>query len=216
VEATTSSRRGDRTAEVIRRAAIRLFFRHGYEATSLRDLASEVGITVGSLYNHLSSKEDLLYSIMSGVMAELHEGVERAVESHTEPVARLRAAIEFHVSFHATRAQEVVIGNSELRSLAPTRRASVVESRDAYEAVFRRIVEDGVRAKALHAADVRLATYGILAMGTHVADWYSPRGRLSLDEIASVHSDFALRALTTAERQVALRDVLSPAHDGGA
>jgi AcrR family transcriptional regulator len=209
--ATTRTRRGDRTAEAIRQAAIRLFFRHGYEATTLRDLASEVGITVGSVYNHISSKEDLLFSIMSGIMAELQEGTENVLATRKDPADRLRAAVEYHVSFHAERAQEVFIGNSELRSLPLARRGSVIESRDRYEEIFRKIIADGVRKKEFFVSDVRLVTYGILAICTHVADWYKPDGRLSINEVASIYSDFILRALKNPAAQVALGDVLQPA-----
>jgi AcrR family transcriptional regulator len=201
-------RRGDKTAEALRKAAIRLFFEHGYEATTLRHLAAETGITVGSVYNHIDSKEDLLNSIMSGIMRDLLDGMDTALAGVEGPGEQMRTAIEFHVLFHAERAQEVFVGNSELRSLPPVRRAAVIEARDSYEKVFRKILEDGVRAKVFYATDVRLVTYGILAMGTHVADWYRPGGRLSLEEIASVYSDFALRGLTNASAQVALGELL--------
>jgi AcrR family transcriptional regulator len=200
-------RRGDKTADALRKAAIRLFFEHGYEATTLRQLASETGITVGSLYNHISSKEDLLYSIMSGIMRDLLDGMQAALEGTEDPVQQMHAAIEFHVMFHAERAHEVFIGNSELRSLPPVRRATVVEARDTYEKLFRKIIENGVRAKVFHISDVRLVTYGIIAMTTHVADWYRPGGRLGLEEIASVYSDFVLRGLTNPESQVAFGEL---------
>lgn len=200
--------RGDRTAEAIRRAAIRLFCEHGYEATTLREIAADVGRTVGSVYNHIASKEDLLYSIMSGIMRDLIEDMEAVLAGYADPVDRLRAAAEFHVKFHAARSQEVFIGNSELRSLSAVRRAAVVEARDEYEQVFRGILEDGVKGKQFHVADIRLVTYGIIAMGTHVADWYSPGGRLTLDEIASVYADFILRGLTNPAAQVQLGETL--------
>jgi AcrR family transcriptional regulator len=202
--------RGDRTAEAIRAAAVRLFYEHGYEATSLRQIAAEVGRTVGSVYNHISSKEDLLYSIMSGIMRDLLDETERVAAAHDDPVTRLRAVAELQVVFHAGRAQEVFLGNSELRSLPPVRRAAVVEMRDAYERVFRGTIEQGVRTRAFHVADVRLATYGIIAMGTHVADWYRPGGRLTLEQIASGHADFVLRALTNPAEQVPFGEVLAP------
>ena len=105
------------TAELIRTSAIDLFFEHGYEATSLRAIAGEVGIQVGSLYNHLTSKESLLYSIMSTIMEDLLREFDARLDSVTDSVERLRTAIEVHVFFHTARAREVFIGNSELRSL---------------------------------------------------------------------------------------------------
>lgn len=197
-----TTRRGDQTAEAIRNAAIRLFYEHGYEATTLRQIASEVGITVGSVYNHIDSKEELLYSIMSGIMRDLLSEMEGVVARYPEPLERLQATMEFHLVFHAERAQEVFIGNFQLRGLSPARRAAVIESRSAYEAMFVRTLEEGMQTKVFHVTDARLVAYGIIAMGSHVADWYRPGGRLGLGEIATIYADFILRAVTNPKAQV--------------
>jgi AcrR family transcriptional regulator len=204
-----SPRDGSKTAEAIRQAAIRLFFEHGYEATTQRDIAAEVGIKVGSLYNHISSKEELLFSIMFDINRDLLTTAKETLTRYVEPFDRLRAAVELHVTFHVARAREVFIGNSELRSLPPVKRAAVVEQRDRYESLLREIVDEGVKAGVFHTGDPRLATYGIVAIGTHVADWYRPDGRLEVEQIASLYSDFVLRSLTNEKQAVAPGDVLA-------
>jgi TetR/AcrR family transcriptional regulator, cholesterol catabolism regulator len=202
---------GARTADAIRHAAVDLFYRHGYATTTLRDIARTVGIQVGSLYNHIPSKEQLLYSIMSEVMHDLLASLSKALEPYTEPVDRLRAAVEYHVMFHAERAKEVFVGNSELRSLTRANRRAVVELRDRYEAIFLQILERGAEAGVFYFTDAKLLTYAILAMGTQVSSWYRPRGRLSLQQVASTYSDFVLRGLTNKEPQVPFGEVLQEA-----
>jgi AcrR family transcriptional regulator len=199
---------GARTADAIRHAAVDLFYKHGYETTTLRGIADKVGIQVGSLYNHIESKEKLLYSIMSEVMLDLLASLEKALEPHTEPVDRMRAAVECHVMFHAERAKEVFVGNSELRSLEPANRRAVVALRDRYEATFLQILERGGEAGVFYFTDAKLLTYAILATGTQVSSWYKPRGRLTLQQIASIYSDFVLRGLTNKEPQVPFGEVL--------
>jgi TetR/AcrR family transcriptional regulator, cholesterol catabolism regulator len=199
---------GARTADAIRHAAVDLFYKHGYETTTLRGIADKVGIQVGSLYNHIESKEKLLYSIMSEVMLDLLASLEKALEPHTEPVDRMRAAVECHVMFHAERAKEVFVGNSELRSLEPANRRAVVALRDRYEATFLQILEQGGEAGVFYFTDAKLLTYAILATGTQVSSWYRPRGRLTLRQIASIYSDFVLRGLTNKEPQVPFGEVL--------
>jgi len=201
--------KGDQTAEAIRNAAVRLFFRHGYEATTVRDLADEVGIKVGSIYNHFPGKEDLLFSIMSGVMRDLLAAMQKACVSYPTPVEQLRAVIESSVVFHGERAEEVFVGNSELRSLTGARRATVIELRDELEKVYTTLLERGARSKVFHVTDVRLISYAIVATSMHVANWYSPDGRMSLEKIASIYSDFVLRAVTNPERQVELGDLIT-------
>lgn len=201
-------RNAEKTSEAIRRAGVRLFYRQGYAATSLRDIASEVGIQVGSVYNHISAKEDLLFDIMASVMEDLMDVTSQALESYLDPDDRLRAMIETHVVFHGERVEEVFIGNSELRSLSTPRRAGIVKRRNEYEMLFRTAIEDGVKAKIFVTPDPRLVTYAIVAMASHVADWYEPGGRRTLTEVASIYSDFTLRALTNPNVSVEVGEVL--------
>jgi AcrR family transcriptional regulator len=187
--------RGTRTAEAITQAAVELFWRHGYEATTLREVAAEVGIQVGSLYNHIPSKEELLFSIMSGVIEDLITELEKRLEGIEDPVERLRAAIECHVMFHADRAREVFIGNSELRSLSDPNRTAVVRLRDRYEAIIANILRQGSNSGAFDLHDVKLTAYAVVSVGTQVSNWYHDNGRLSLPKIAEVYTDLILEGL---------------------
>ena len=186
------------TAELIRSSAIDLFFEHGYEATSLRAIAGEVGIQVGSLYNHLTSKESLLYSIMSTIMEDLLREFDSRLAVVTDSVERLRAAIEVHVFFHTARAREVFIGNSELRSLTAAHRRKVVKLRDQYEERFVDIIERGVADGSFQAPDPKLTAWAILAVGTSTSTWFRADGRLQLEEIAALYTELVLNGLTAA------------------
>jgi TetR/AcrR family transcriptional regulator, cholesterol catabolism regulator len=187
---------GVRTSDAIRDAAIELFYEHGYEATTLREVAAKVGIRVGSLYNHISGKDELLSSIMVGIMDDLLAAQRAAVRQHKDdPVECLRACIDTHIRFHADRAREVFIGNSELRSLPPKFRRKVVTKRDQYEKIIREIIERLGEDGSAEVLDPRIQTYAIVAMGTHVSTWYKPRGAMSLDQIVETYTQMILRQL---------------------
>jgi TetR/AcrR family transcriptional regulator, cholesterol catabolism regulator len=204
-------RKGLRTSAAIRLAAVELFYTHGYQATTLRELAAACDIKVGSLYNHIDSKETLLEELMVGIMRDLFKALEDGVAQFTSPVDQLRAAIQIHVAFHAQRAKEVFIGNSELRSLPPETRDVVVGLRDQYEGLIKKIIEDGIRAGDFDHVDSKLAVYAIVAVGTHVSNWYRPDGRLSLEDIARFHSDFLITSLVNRGHELG-RDLLIDVH----
>ena len=185
---------GESTAGEIRSVALDQFYRHGFQATTLRDIASRVGIQVGSLYNHIKSKGDLLYDIMETIMLALLED-QRQVAQEPDVVERMRLLVYHHVRFHGERAKEVFIGNSELRSLNRAQRARIVGLRHEYEEMFQKELEDGIRQGKFLPVDVQVTAYGILAMTTWVSSWYSARGRLSLVEIAEIYSDMVLRGI---------------------
>ena len=71
--------------EAIRKAGLRLIFEHGYSAMSLRQLAAAVGIQAGSLYNHISTKQELLFDLVQDHVNELLRQLDRALEGKTDP-----------------------------------------------------------------------------------------------------------------------------------
>ncbi len=185
---------GENTADGIRQVALDLFYKRGFQATTLRHIASRVGIQVGSLYNHITSKGDLLFDIMETVMQDLLED-QRQVAQTPDVVERMRLLVYHHVKFHGQRAEEVFIGNSELRSLGRAQRTRIVGLRNKYEQMFQDELEDGIRQGKFLPVDVQITAYGILAMTTWVSAWYSPRGRLSLEDIAEIYTAMVLRGI---------------------
>ena len=190
--ARTVGSHGPTTMEAIRKAGLRLIFQHGYEAMSLRQLAAEVGIQPGSLYNHISTKQELLAELIQDHINALLSELDVALRDKNGPVDRLRAFVAFHVGYHMTRKREVFIANSELRSLDPRNYAAVVALRSAYERRLADIIADGVAEGVFDVVDVQVATFAILSLLTGLCSWYRPGGRLTKEAIIAAHEKLVL------------------------
>jgi AcrR family transcriptional regulator len=190
--ARTIGSHGPKTLEAIRKAGTRLIFEHGYEAMSLRQLAAEVGIQAGSLYNHISTKQELLFDLVQDHINDLLRQLDRALEGKQGPVEKLRAFVAFHVTYHMTRKREVFIANSELRSLEPKNYEAIVALRGAYERRLAEILSEGVSEGVFDVVDVQVATFGILALLTGLCTWYRPGGRLTNEAIVAAHEKLVL------------------------
>jgi AcrR family transcriptional regulator len=186
---------GPKTLDAIRRAGLRLIYEHGYEGMNLRQLAGEVGIKQGSLYNHINSKQELLFDLVKHHMEHVLQELDAALAGIDDPVDRLRAFIAFHVNYHMVRKKEIFVANFELRSLDSDNYATIVEMRRTYEKRLSDILEKGIALGAFVCGDVRVATYGILAMLTGVCTWYRSNGRLSRDDIIDTYIRLVLRGL---------------------
>src|SRR5262245_27304298 len=57
----------------IQRIALELFTEHGYEATSLREIAERLGVTKAALYYHFKTKDDIIISLVEARSAKLEE-----------------------------------------------------------------------------------------------------------------------------------------------
>lgn len=174
------------TARAIHREAIALFYTRGYEATSLRQIADAVGITVGSLYNHISSKQELLVNVMTSMMDLLLGEIDDALHGIPEPLERIHAFMRRSIRVHGDHREETLVGNSELRSLDEGERQSIVAMRSRYEAALRNALAAAAADGSCAVEDVQMTTFAGLAICSHVATWYEPDGRLTLDEIADL------------------------------
>jgi AcrR family transcriptional regulator len=84
-----------RRSELTRQAA-RLFAQKGYHGTSIGDIAEALGVQKGSLYSHISSKEDLLYDTLSEGAAAFHASLDTIPDDST-PVEKIRLALRGHL-----------------------------------------------------------------------------------------------------------------------
>src|SRR6185312_170330 len=208
--ARTIGSHGPKTMEAIRKAGLRLIFEHGYAAMSLRQLAAEVGIQSGSLYNHISTKQELLFDLVRDHINELLRQLDRALLGKQQPAEKLRAFTAFHVTYHMTKKREVFIANSELRSLEPKNYEEIVALRGAYERRLAEILAEGVAEGEFEVVDIQVATFAILALLTGLTTWYRPGGRLTREAIVAAHEKMVLSSVAPSADQTRSKRAPSP------
>jgi AcrR family transcriptional regulator len=189
------TRRGPETREAIHEAALELFARLGYHATSMRAIASEARVQPAAIYHWYASKEEILVSLQDDFMERLTERVVGAVERQERPALRLAAGVREHVVFHGLHTRAAFVTDSEIRALTEGPRAALVAKRDEYQRMFGEMIRDGIRDGTLRTSDVPVATYAILLQCTGVALWFDPSGPLALDEVAELHVELVLGSL---------------------
>lgn len=184
--ARTAGSHSDITGPRVRDAALRLFAQHGYAAVSMRQIAREVGVQVGALYNYTPDKQALLFSLLKGHMDELL-AVWQSEPKAGEPLFRLEHFVRFHIAFNLARPEAIFISYMELRNLEPGNFALIEDQRKTYEAELESILRDGQDSGALSVPDTRLATYALIAMLNGVNTWYRDEGRLTITEVADIY-----------------------------
>lgn len=185
--------KGAHTMRAIRQAAIARIARHGFEAMNLRELAADVNLRVGSLYNHVPQKQEFLAKLLEGIMQELLEDFAGRMAGLADPAERLQQFVRFHIEWHTRRRDETFIGNMELRSLTPEQYARVTAYRKQYEGHLRRILTDGIKAGLWELEDTRVTTLALLAMLTGINAWYREEGRLGQEKLIRVYQGLARR-----------------------
>jgi AcrR family transcriptional regulator len=89
--------------DTITSVAIDLFFKKGYFATSISEIARGCGIQKASIYYHFPGKEDLLFDIMHTTMTDLMAGLKAELGATDRIEGKMRAAVRNHIRFHLDR-----------------------------------------------------------------------------------------------------------------
>ncbi|MFZ7093881.1 TetR/AcrR family transcriptional regulator [Primorskyibacter sp. 2E233] len=183
------------TGPRVRDAALHLFAKHGFAAVSMRQIASEVGVQAGALYNYTPDKQALLFSLMKGHMDELLEDW-AALPQSGAPLERLEGFVRFHIRFHLHRPESVFISYMELRNLEPANFEVIEGLRRDYENALEEILRAGHADGSFDVPDSKITTLAVIAMLTGVTTWYRSGGRLSEDEVAQVYWDMVRKAVS--------------------
>src|SRR5829696_6124857 len=175
-----------------------LFHANGYAATSVRDIAKALDIQAASIYAHVASKDEVLWSIVDRAATDFESAADRAVADtpSSDAVERLAALVEAHVEVVTADPERSSVFVTEWRHLSPDRRAAVGARRDAYEERFRDTIADGIAVGAFRPTDPAIAATFVLTALNGIATWYRPDGRLSADRIADHYVELALRSLS--------------------
>lgn len=178
-----AGRPGHDQATVLRRA-VALFIRQGYDATSVGDLARELGVTKSAIYHHVEAKEDLLAAALDEALDGLARAVDTAVASHdTSPLVRLRTAVEQSVLILADHLPAVTLllrvrGNSPVEQAALQRRRVIDDA-------LAELVREAAAAGEIR-GDVAPEVVSRLLFGTvnSLVEWYRPGGPLEPEALA--------------------------------
>lgn len=192
--ARTQGSHSDITGPRVRAAALQLFAQHGFAAVSMRQIAREVGVQAGALYNYTPDKQSLLFDLMNTHMGELLESRAELPDEET-PLKALETFTRFHIRFHSERPEEVFIAYMELRNLSEENFARIETLRRTYEDQLEEILRAGMAEGVFTIADPKLATMAVIAMLTGVNTWFREGGRLSLAEVEQIYWDMVRKSV---------------------
>ncbi len=184
--ARTQGSHSDITGPRVRDAAQRLFARHGFAAVSMRQIASEVGVQAGALYNYTPDKQTLLFDLMKEHLDQLLDA-RKDQPIPDDAMQALEQFTRFHIRFHAARPEAVFIAYMELRNLSPENFAVIEGLRHTYETQLEDILRQGIADGAFAMPDPKITSLAMIAMLTGVNTWFSDAGRLSLPEVETMY-----------------------------
>lgn len=179
--------------------AMHLFGKQGFNGTSMRDIATAVGILPGSLYAHINGKEALLFEIVADGINRFIAAVAPHAQASSDPVERMRQMIVAHVEIVADNPERSQVVFHQWRYLTGDSLPQAVAKRQEYENYFIKVFQDGVgEGKFRSDGNMRIAVLSILGALNWTPEWFSPHGRLSASSVGECMADTLLGGILVA------------------
>jgi TetR/AcrR family transcriptional regulator, cholesterol catabolism regulator len=171
--------------EQIEQTATTLFKKRGFAATSMRDLANELGIEAASIYSHIKSKEEILQRVCFRMANEFFEAIDKADTREASATKRLEQVIHSHVQVITRNTEASAVFLHEWRHLSEPFHTNFLALRDRYENHFREIIRVGINSGEFTVPDEKFAVLTILSSLNWLHTWYKPDGKMKPEEIAA-------------------------------
>ena len=185
----------DRREQLIR-AALEVFQEKGFHATTVRDIGRAAGLTQGTIYNYVRSKEDILFLVCDRVIAEYISSMEEAVAAAGDPAARLRAALRGVTRVMIEQSSAILLVYHETHNLDRRSLRSLLTRVQGWIRRFEELIVDALGADHLPKTKRGLLTNIVTFLPTLIAlrGWSLPKD-LTHDQYTDWLVEFMMRGL---------------------
>lgn len=181
-------------------ASVELFMAWGFHKTTTRQIASAAGISIGLLYEYISTKDDILFLVCEAIHAEMHAAVTEALDRTEQGVHPLAVAIREYILVCHRMSDHIVLIYQEMHSLPANWRNKVMENEEKITDLFVNVLEGMMRKHDLPVLEkkvVDLAAHNISVLG-HM--WAFRRWMLSnrytIEEYIKIQTSFILTLMS--------------------
>lgn len=192
----TAGSNGAKTAAKIRETAVTLIAKHGYEAMSMRDLGSAVGVGAPALYRYYPTKQSLLFSLLQTHLEDLAAAWAAACPVSNDAEGRLNAFVANHIAFHVERRMATQVSNFELRALEKENLTVILRLRNDYEKELRAILRSGQDSGRFAKGDITLTAMAIIQMITGVVVWFRPDEKMPIASVIENYQRLAMKLVS--------------------
>ena len=131
--------------EVLINAAIAVFVEKGFHNATVRDIGRAADMTQGTIYNYVSSKDDILYLVCDRIVAEYNDQTRKALKLARDPVGRVRAAVRAISEVMYLHRREILLIYQDSHLLEPRSLRGILARVEEFIGMFERIITDAAR-----------------------------------------------------------------------
>jgi len=170
--------------ENIINTAAKLFKEKGFSAVTMRDLAFEMGVKAASLYNHISSKQELLKEIIISIAEGFTEGMELIIHSNSNAIDKLTKIVDLHVNIASNNTYGMASLNNDWMHLEG-QLDYYLRLRTDYEANIREVIISGIKNNEIKHENPEVILFSILSTLRSLYLWIPKKEDLNHKELSN-------------------------------
>ncbi len=183
----------NRKSEIINTAS-KLFKEKGYSAVTMRDLAKEMGIKAASLYNHITSKQEILSVLIISLAEEFTEGMTVIINSDKNCIEKLKQIINLHITITSNNQFGMASLNNDWMHLEVTLNY-YLELRKNYEDNFRKIIKKGINNNEIINENAEVIVFSILSTLRSLYIWLPIKEELNIPKLTKNLNNILLNGI---------------------
>jgi AcrR family transcriptional regulator len=155
-----------RRREIVK-ASVDLFIRKGFHKTTVREIAQKFGMSIGTMYEYIRTKEDILYLVCDYIHSDVREKVRPSLTISGDFIETLKRAIYAYLTVIDEMQDYVVFLYQETKSLNHEARKYIFRAEEEMTQIFEEILTRGVDGGAfsIDKKDLPLVAHNIMVMG---------------------------------------------------
>jgi TetR/AcrR family transcriptional regulator, cholesterol catabolism regulator len=149
------------------KGAVTLFKEKGFHQTTTREIARAAGFSIGTLYEYIRQKEDVLYLVCDTIYDQVHMRLEQDIDIKQGTIESLKQAIKSYFKVMCDMQDEVLIMYQETKSLSKEALPYVLKKEKNLATIFKEIIESCVESGELTLSEqeCELIAHNIVVQG---------------------------------------------------
>ncbi len=172
-----------------------LFYKKGYEKTSIRDISLYLGMTNAGLYHYFKNKQEMLFDIMDYAIEDALVSMRQKLPVIKDPEEKIAWIIRSQIMFYSENKSQTKVLVHEREALETNYAKIIKEKEREYVEFIKQVVKELLSTNPHALITVEVATYCLLGMLNWLVHWYDPYGKVTPDELASNITTLFLKGL---------------------
>jgi len=186
--------------------AAKLFAKQGFDATSLREISNACSMPLGSIYNYISTKEDILHFICESASDDWKQIFQNIIADYKDGSATdlLRICIDKWFRYAGEVKDENMFFDREIRHFSSEDRETLLQSQASIVFFFEELLQRGIKSGEFKIDSSVSVAHNILMAGINWGQrgWFL-QPRFSLAEYTKIQSDLIIKSIRNDRKEIA-------------